>query len=92
MKVRLPPCFLVLCIVLLTQSAADGLSPHGFLFIPSWVGSVIRQQSFWIMFSVTLIFNVGIGATTIYVIGAPYLDDSIPNNESPFYFGKSEYD
>ncbi len=33
----------------------------------------------------------GIGATTIYVIGAPYLDDSIPNNESPFYFGKLEY-
>ena len=44
MKVRLPPCFLVLCIVLLTQSAADGLSPHGFLFIPSWVGSVMRHK------------------------------------------------
>ncbi|XP_057381266.1 solute carrier organic anion transporter family member 74D-like isoform X1 [Daphnia carinata] len=29
---------------------------------------------------------MGIGATTIYVIGAPYLDDSIPNNDSPFYF------
>jgi len=30
---------------------------------------------------------VGIGSTTVYTIGAPYLDDSIGNEESPFYFG-----
>ena len=29
----------------------------------------------------------GIGATTLYTIGAPYLDDSIKSKNSPFYFG-----
>ena len=30
---------------------------------------------------------VGIGSTTVYTIGAPYLDDSIDNKNSPLYFG-----
>ena len=28
----------------------------------------------------------GVGGTTVYVIGAPYLDDSISKKDSPFYF------
>lgn len=31
-------------------------------------------------------FEQGVGGTTVYVIGAPYLDDSISKKESPFYF------
>ena len=30
---------------------------------------------------------LGIGGTTVYVIGAPYLDDSIDKKDSPLYFG-----
>ena len=29
----------------------------------------------------------GIGGTTVFVIGAPYLDDSIDKKDSPLYFG-----
>jgi len=35
---------------------------------------------------------LGIGSTTVYTIGAPYLDDSIGTRDSPLYFGIQRFD
>lgn len=41
-----------------------------------------------IIFFVSLLF-IGIGATAVYTLGIPYIDDNVATRESPLYFGKS---
>ncbi|XP_015905320.1 solute carrier organic anion transporter family member 74D [Parasteatoda tepidariorum] len=39
-----------------------------------------------IIFFVSLLF-IGIGATAVYTLGIPYIDDNVATRESPLYFG-----
>ncbi|UYV60428.1 hypothetical protein LAZ67_1001135 [Cordylochernes scorpioides] len=39
------------------------------------------------VFFVSLLF-IGIGATAVYTLGIPYIDDNVATRESPLYFGK----
>lgn len=38
------------------------------------------------VFFISLLF-IGIGATAVYTLGIPYIDDNVANRESPLYFG-----
>lgn len=38
------------------------------------------------IFFISLLF-IGIGATAVYTLGIPYIDDNVANRDSPLYFG-----